>query len=87
MVDFPWMNYLPDNSVEGGIGLANKLFWNITVHHGNGRWVVCGGEDVIFRGDSREATEAFLYGLGLAYAVLPEEIFERLRENVRRVVE
>ena len=45
------------------------------------------GEKPIFCTDSREAVDAFLYGLGLAYSVLPEPVFEQLKEEVKRWVE
>ena len=87
MERFYWLDHLPDSSIEGGVALANLLYWNITTDHGKGGWIVRGGEKILLWSESRETVDAFLYGLGLAYAALPEEIFERLRENLKRVVE
>jgi len=36
--------------------------------------------------DSREVAEAFLYGLGLAYGVLPEDTFRIVEYEVKRWV-
>jgi hypothetical protein len=74
-------------SIEKAMDLANSLYWNLTVRNyttddGEPRWTVPGGEAVIFRTDSRQAVDAFLYGLGLAYAVLPESIIQHIREEL-----
>jgi hypothetical protein len=75
-------------SLDDGIELANQLYWNITVFQGtDGIWYVLSGEPVIFKSDSRESVDAFLYGLGLAYGVLPPEVFDQLREELRKWVE
>lgn len=77
-----WLGALPDETLEGGIDLANKLAWNITVVEKSRNWEVFGGDQVMYAADSRECVDAFLYGLTLAYAVLPEQIFEQLREAI-----
>lgn len=79
-----WLDHLSGDGLQGGIDLANRLYWNITWREHEGRWFVYGGEDLIYKADSRDAAEAFLYGLGLAYAVLPDEIFGRLEYEVKR---
>jgi hypothetical protein len=74
-------------SIEKAMDLANRLYWNLTVKNyttndGEPRWTVLGGEAVIFRTDSRQAVDAFLYGMGLAYSVLPEPTIQRIREEL-----
>jgi hypothetical protein len=86
MQELLWLDHLPDGRVEGGIELANRLYWSITWQSSEQGWYVWSGEKLIFRADSEEAVKAFLYGLGLAYAVLPEPIFEQLQKEVRRLV-
>jgi hypothetical protein len=87
MQELFWLDHLPDGTIESGIELANQLYWNITVKTNGQKWCVWGGESVIFCADSRETVDAFLYGLGLAYSVLPESVFEQLKEEVKRWVE
>jgi hypothetical protein len=48
---------------------------------------VLAGEVTILKTSSKDAADAFLYGLGLAYSVIPPTAFERLREEVKREVE
>lgn len=86
MHKLPWLDHLPDDNVQGGIDRANRLYWNITWHAHEARWFVYAGEDLIYTSDARESTEAFLYGLGLAYAVLPDDLFDRLEYGIKRLV-
>jgi hypothetical protein len=79
--------HLRSGTLEGGIELANQLYWNITVGSNGQKWSVWGGERLLFRTDSHESADAFLYGLGLAYSVLPNPVFENLREEVKLWVE
>ncbi len=87
MQELLWLDSLPGETPEGGIEVANKFYWNITVRKSEQHWYVYGGEKLILCTHSREAVDAFLYGLGLAYAVLPKPVFEQLREEVKRWVE
>ncbi len=88
MLKMPWLDRLPGKEVEGGIPIINQLYWNISVVSNEAGWfVMAGGEDVILQTDSPETAQAFLYGLGLAYAVLPEEVFKTLQAEMRRWVE
>lgn len=64
--------------------MANCLGWNIEWSEGKDAWYAWSGENTILKSDSRDAAEAFLYGSGLAYGVLPEDTFDRLEELVNR---
>jgi hypothetical protein len=86
MYEFRWLNHLPGGTLEGGIEFANRLYWNITWAGNDQAWCVWAGEVLILRADSKEVAEAFLYGLGLAYGVLPEDIFHTLEHEVKRQV-
>lgn len=68
-------------SIENCITLIDRFYWNLTIAEKNGNWVVKGGEKPIFASDSREAVDAFLYGMGLAYSTIPEDYIERFREE------
>jgi hypothetical protein len=70
-------------SVQDCIGLANRFLWNMTVVHGDGGKVaVLAGEDAVFYADNMAAVEAFLYGVGLAYSIIPDEMAESLVNNM-----
>jgi len=70
---------LADNELESlddAIDSANRLLWHITVEERGEYWCVCAGlgETTLLETDNREAAEAFVYGMGLAYSVMPEEV-------------
>jgi hypothetical protein len=64
-------------SIEEGIRRINELGWYITVHDG----FVMAGKSVLFKSDSKDAVEAFLYGMALAYSVLPVDLIEVLKKE------
>jgi hypothetical protein len=86
MQEFLWLDHLPEEKIEGGVQLANRLHWSITWAENEHGWFVWSGECLILRADSRQVAEAFLYGLGLAYSVLPDDIFTQLERNVEEQV-
>lgn len=82
-----WMkSHLPNGTLESGLDRVNALFWAISVETRDGVHFVRSGEKPIFSADSKEAVEAFLYGLTLAYAVIPDDAFEPLRVRLRETI-
>jgi hypothetical protein len=75
----------PGGNLEGGIQLANRLDWGLSVQKAADHWVVLSGDQVLLRTETREALEAFVYGMGLAYAVIPENIFSELEASLKNV--
>ena len=72
--------YFPGGSLEGGIELANRLDWGLSVQMSGDDFVVSSGNEPIIRAESKDALQSFIYGLGLAYAILPEELFNSLEK-------
>ena len=87
MQEFLWLDHMPGENLEGGIELANQLYWHITWGEYEQHWYVWSGESLLLKTDSRETAEAFLYGLGLAYAAIPEFLFQRLEKGVKDLLE
>ena len=88
MLEMPWLeSHIPNGTLEGGMERVNSLYWNIAIQKEGHRWRVRSGEDTIFLTDSQEALDSFLYGLTMAYAVIPSELFERLKHEVAKIVE
>jgi hypothetical protein len=48
-------------------------------------YVVSSGDQPILRTETKDALQSFIYGLGLAYAVLPEDLFLQLEEAVNKL--
>lgn len=72
--EFSFATHLPKGTLEGGIELLDSFWWNISYSQVGDTWVVSGGELVLLRADSREAADAFIYGLALAYSLIPTEV-------------
>ena len=72
--------YFPGGSLEGGIELANRLDWGLSVQMSGEDFVVSSGNEPILRTESKDALQSFIYGLGLAYAILPKELFTSLEK-------
>ena len=77
--------YFPGGNLEGGIELANRLDWGLTVQLSGDDYVVSSGNEPILRTESKDALQAFIYGLGLAYAILPEGLFKSLERALREL--
>jgi len=72
-------------SLDDAIKVINDFKWYISVVESNGIWYVTTGDrekHVIFRADNREAADAFLYGMGLAYSGIPGEFYDQLVKDV-----
>lgn len=87
------LNWLESHigSIDDGLQLINRFHWFLSIveaDRGNKkRWFVKGGEKVIFSADSREAVDAFLYGMSLAYAGIPDPLFDQLVEATKHWIE
>ena len=77
--------YFPGGNLEGGIELANRLDWGLSVQMSGDDYVVSSGNEPILRTETKDALQSFIYGLGLAYAILPEELFKELERALREL--
>ena len=77
--------YFPEGNLEGGIDLANRLDWGISVQMAGDGYVVSSGDEPILRVDQKDALQSFIYGLGLAYAILPDEVFISLERALKKL--
>ena len=75
----------PDGKLEGGIELANRLDWGLSVQMAGDGYVVSSGDEPIFRTDTKDALQSFIYGMGLAYAILPETLFNSLENALDKI--
>lgn len=75
--------YFPGGKLEGGIELANRLDWGLSVQMSGDDFVVSSGDEPILRTESKDAVQSFIYGIGLAYAILPERLFRALEKALK----
>lgn len=85
MLRLMWLeSNLTGETLESWLERVNSLEWNISVVRYEDHWCVLSGDQDVLRSDSREAVDAFLYGLALAYAVIPDHIFTDLQDRMRK---
>lgn len=77
--------YFPGGELLGGIELANRMDWGLSLQLSGEDWVVSSGGEPIYTTDCKKSLQSFVYGLGLAYAILPRELFDELVDDVRNL--
>ncbi|MEQ8676349.1 MAG: hypothetical protein RLP44_10485 [Aggregatilineales bacterium] len=66
--------------LDDAINLANQFYWSITIKQEDDKWVVLTGEKFALVTDSKDTADAFLYGIGLAYSIIPDQLIDKFRE-------
>jgi hypothetical protein len=87
MQELKWLEILPEQSLDVGVRLLNELKWNLQVREVDGAWFVNAGHQPLLKTSSREAVEALLYGLAIAYSALPEKAMAEVRKFVKESTE
>jgi hypothetical protein len=87
MLELPMLDNWPEPPLSEGLARANRLYWNLTWGEADGVWFGKVGEDILLRTDAKETMDAFLHGMAVAYSIIPDQTFERVEREVRRMVE
>ena len=83
MQELKWLEGLPEHSLDAGVRLLNELAWNLQIREMEGTWFVNAGHQPLLKTSSREAVEALLYGLAIAYSTLPDKAMTEVRNFVK----
>lgn len=78
------LHYLESHigSIEQGIELINQLGWNFSTKEVSDSTIVLAGDQPVFASDSQEQVTAFIYGMALAYSIVPDDVIRGLRKEV-----
>jgi predicted DNA-binding transcriptional regulator len=87
MQQLKWVDELPEQTLEGGIRLLNELEWNLDIRQTDNFWHISAGHRGLLKTSSRESVDAFLYGVALAYSVIPKQILDQIRNLARHAAE
>lgn len=75
VIDYPYfMDW------QGAVRILNDLSWNLSWYEHAGRWHLWTGDKPIFVGDTEGEFQAFVCGMALSLAVLPESILEQIKQ-------
>jgi len=74
------LNWLDEHigTLEDAQHLINEFHWFLNIEEIAGKWTVRSGEETVFMADSREAVDAFIYGMALAYRGLPAHLYAKI---------
>lgn len=67
-------------TLEEAVELANQFYWEMTIEVQDDKWIVRLGEKPALVTDSKETLDAFVYGIGLAYSVIPDELVNKFQQ-------
>lgn len=86
MIELTWLDHFPDNDLKASLNILDRLEWHIKISHVDKFWYVFSGEPLIFKTDSQEALDSFLYGLGLTYVCYDGKIVNVIEDEVRKLI-
>jgi hypothetical protein len=76
MQELAMMREIPGQSLEGAVRFLSELKWEIRVVESGDVLSVGAGHRLLLKTSSRDAVDAFLYGVALAYSLLPRPILD-----------
>jgi len=79
MQELKWLNS-HIGAMDDAIKLINQFYWHISVQQIGEEWIVRSGDPIILRSDNKDSVDAFLYGIALAYSIIPEHMVKEFRE-------
>ena len=82
MFESDWLKYVPGGTLEGGIEFLNSLSWNIRWRKDGGQWKAFAGDRLLVAANTKEELEAFILGMTIALAVLPDSMLDDIKKLV-----
>ncbi len=83
MSESDWLKYMPGSgTLEGCIEFLNDLSWNISLVKGNQQWKAFAGDRLLVATNTQEELQAFLLGMTIGLAVLPDSILSEIKKLV-----
>jgi len=79
MLELSWIDSFPDQSLEEGRKVLDRLHWNIAIKRKDTTWYVHAGHKLLLKTDRKDCVDAFLYGMTLSYLVMPEKILHEFQ--------
>ena len=65
---------------QGTADTLNGLIWNLSWREHHDQWHLWTGDQKLFIGDTEHELQAFLCGMALSLAVLPDSLLEQIRQ-------
>jgi len=81
MQEMPMLKSVPGGTIEDAKSLIDSLWWHIAVECEKDTWTVKGGEQKLLVTSSEDSANAFIYGMALAYSMVPDDLLDELRRR------
>jgi hypothetical protein len=82
--EFYWLESHLEN-LDKAQEIANEFLWNISIAKREETWIVWAGDRKLLSSTDKVVVEAFLYGLGLAYNVIPDPYRSQLIKDLENL--
>ena len=80
MHEFAMIGKIPGESIEGALRFLDELKWHIRIVQSGDTFSVGAGHRLLLKTSSREEVDTFLYGIALAYSLLPKPILDQFKK-------
>jgi hypothetical protein len=80
MFESDWQYIIPEGTWQGGIKYLNSLSWHLRWNEKDGRWVLWSGDRLLFSARTEKELEAFILGMTIGLAVLPQNIIDQIKD-------
>jgi len=66
------------NSISGALDFLDSIDFNLNFFEVDGKMILFSGEKILMTATSEDELNAFVLGMALGYAILPEDIFKQI---------
>lgn len=80
MFESDWRPIIPEGTWQGGAKFLNALSWNLNWNKKDGKWRLFAGDRLLFGPCTKTELEAFVLGMTIGLAVLPEKIISQIKD-------
>ena len=80
MFESDLLKYVPGGSIEESIEFLDSLYWNIQCRGDDKQWKALAGDRLLVATKTKRELEAFILGMTIALAVLPDSILDDIRK-------
>ena len=81
MQEMLMLKTVPGGTIEDAKRLLESLWWHISVECEKDTWTVKAGEQKLLVTSSEDSANAFIYGMALAYTMVPDDMLDELRRR------
>lgn len=78
-MQFHWQEYM-FGDISEALEILEKFWIHVKIERQNEQWLVWGGDQVMISCKTQLETEAFVLGMAISYATLPENLQDEIKK-------